>query len=167
MKLRDLTTRAARPNAELFDAPADSIRIARLSPIGARDAWPHSSDTAVEVAPFPAPATEAARRASAEPPRLRFVVERPRGVRFNSRTAEGLLAVVLSVFALVVLVAASSNGDSHHITHRGAPKLTADQQCVAAARRARAAAIAKARRDRGTDAELQDTIPAATPPACP
>jgi hypothetical protein len=167
MKLRELTTRAGQPDTELTDVPADSIRIARLSPIGAPDAGPHSSDIAVEVAPFPAPATEAARRAAAEPPHLRFAVEPPRGARFNTRTAEGLLAVVLSVFALVVLVAASSNGGSHHITHRTAPKLTPEQQCVAAARHARAAAIAKAKRDRGTDAELQDTIPAATPPPCP
>src|SRR5262249_20926370 len=126
-----------------------------------------SSDAVVEVEPYPASTRDAARPADAEPPRLRFVVQQPRGARFNSRTAEGLLAVVLSVFALVVGIAARSNGGSHHITHRAVPKLTPAQECVAAARRARAAAIAKATRDSGTDAELQDTIPAATPPPCP
>lgn len=165
MKLRDLTTTTGRPDAELTDAHADSIRVARLSPIGAPEA-PRAFDAAVEVEPYPAPRGEAECPADGESARLRFVVEPPRGARFNSRAALSLLAAMIFTLVLVVGIAARSNVGSHH-ARRTAPKLTAAQQCVAAARRARAAAIAKARRDRGTDAELQDTIPAATPPPCP
>jgi len=161
MKLRELDTTTGRPGLGLTDPPDESIRVARLPPIGDPDAAPHSPDSGVEIEPYPAPRGDGERQPAAEPPSLRFVTEQPRATRLDSRTALRLIAALITVFVLVVVIAASSGGGGPH-PHKSAVRLTPAQQRAVAAERARAAAIAKARRDRGTDAELQDTVPAAT-----
>jgi hypothetical protein len=142
MELRELTTPTTSAGAELAGVAAESIRIARLPPVG-------EPDQAREPAAAPEPAP------------LRFATEPPRGARLDLRTALCVLATMFSVF--VIVIASSSGAARHRRAHPPVVKLSRAQERVDAARRARAAAIAKARRDRGTDAELQDTIPAATP----
>jgi hypothetical protein len=160
MKLRERPTTTGRPDAELLDSSAESIRIARLPPIAEPDARP---DAAVPVEPYPAPTVEPWRAPVAtELARLRFAPDPPRGMPAGLRRALSAIAAIVLVLVAVVLMS-SANATSHR-SHANAAKLTPAQQRVEAARRARAAAIVKARRDRGTDAELQDTIPAAVPP---
>lgn len=134
MKLRELTTPARRPGPEITEPPADAIRVSRLR---------QPADVS-------------------EPPSLVFATDPPRGGLFAVRGALALAAATVLVLIVVVISAGGSHGGSRHL-HAAAPKLTPAQQRLAAERRARAQAIAKARRDRGTDAELQDTIPAVTP----
>jgi hypothetical protein len=146
----------------LTDPPGESIRVARMPLISDPDAATHSRDLAVEVEPYPAPMGDGEPLPAPAPPSLRFVTEQPRTTRLDLRTSLRLIAAMIPALVLVIVIAASSGGGGHR-PHKSAVRLTPAQQHAVAAERARAAAIAKARRDRGTDAELQDTVPAATP----
>lgn len=143
MKLRELHTTTEQTGLGLADPPEESIRVARLPRAG-------DPDLVLECPPSP------------EPPSLRFVTDEPRAPRLRLRTALGLITAMIAVVVVLIVVASSSGGAADR-PHNTAVKLTPAQQRAVAAQRARAAAIAKAKRDRGTDAELQDTIPAATP----
>jgi hypothetical protein len=93
-----------------------------------------------------------------------FVTEQPRPARVNPRVALVLIVAVIvtaSVWVLIGSITAGSSGGSH----KAVVHLTPAQERAATAARARAAAIAKAKRDRGTDAQWGDTIPGVTPPA--
>lgn len=95
------------------------------------------------------------------PPALAFVAEAPRRASISPRRASALAAI-----AVVAALAWTWLGAGTRASSRGAPRmvrLTPAEQRVAAAARVRAAAIAQAVRDRGTDAALQDTIPALPP----
>jgi hypothetical protein len=94
---------------------------------------------------------------------LTFVTEEPRATLWSLRTALGLIIAIIPILVVAIVIAASSGGGGDRPSHRAAVRLTPAQQRVVALQRARAAAIAKAKRDRGTDAELQDTIPAVAP----
>ncbi len=127
---------AARPP----DFGADSIHVARKSVHGA---------------------TGGATAAPAKPPPLVIVAAEARPTRGNAGAALLLLVVIGTI--LWVLIGSGTTGSSSG-SHRAPVRRTPAEQRAAATVRVRAAAIAQAKRDRGTDAELQDTIPAATPP---
>ncbi len=140
---------------ELDTETTDSIYVARLPPAGA-------SEPAIEVAPHPAYPAGSQPSGIVKPPPLAFVTEEARSRRISSRAA--LLLVILVVMAALswVLIDSSSSGRSTAPpTHRAPVRLTPSQQRAAAAARARAAAIAQLKHDRGTDAQWQDTIPPA------
>jgi hypothetical protein len=103
--------------------------------------------------------------AIAKPPALVMVTEEARPVRIKAGAGLLLLIVVMVAF-LWVLLGSSTTGTPSR-SHKAPVRLTAAERRVAAAGRSRADAIAQAKRDRGTDAELQDTIPALTPPSAP
>ena len=91
-------------------------------------------------------------------------IEEPQaGAHVNWRAVRPALVVVLMA-AFVSVLTDSGTTRSASGSHKPPIELTPAEQRAAAAAQARAAAIAKALHDRGTDAELQDTIPAATPP---
>ncbi len=123
-----------------------------------------ASDLAVETVPeFELGAIRAARLTAApaadvaEP----IVFDTEHGVRRYLRARVALLAVAVAVLAWAAVGSLTGGGSAG--SRPAAVTLTPAQQRTMAARRARAAAIAQAKRDRGTDAELEDTIPAVTP----
>jgi hypothetical protein len=135
-------TDTATADRELVpEPPADSIHVARLSP-----------------------------PVAAKPPTLAFVTEAPRPqrieLRVSRRVAVGALVALVAVLC-VVAVALGTSGDSKRAVHKPAVRLTPAQTRFQAAERARAEAIAQAKRDRGTDAELEDTVPPAPAPPTP
>lgn len=141
MKLNELDTPTTTAADVVPGLEADSIHVARLPQISAGSGA----------------------RAIARPPVLAFVTEEAPRARIGPRAAL-LLAVVVMVAAVLWVVIGSGTTGSSSGAHPARVHLTAAEQRAAAAARTRAAAIAQARRDRGTDALLQDTIPAATSP---
>ncbi len=117
------------------DLDADSIRVERLPREG--------------------------RAGVAEPPALVFVAKEARQRRVGVGVALPLLLAAVTAFLLVQIGSSTTGSPSR--PHPAPVRLTPAEQRAATAARARAAAIAQAKRDRGTDAELEDTIPAATP----
>jgi hypothetical protein len=132
---------SAGPSEVAPDDEAGSSQVHRLS-------WQGRSDDAE-----PSP--------SATPPSLAFVTEEPPRPPVSARAAVQLAVAVVIAAVLWAIGSSISSGPSR--SQRTPVRLTPAEQRASAATRARAAAIAKARRDRGTDAELQDTIPAVTP----
>jgi hypothetical protein len=124
------------------EVDADSIRIARLTP---------------------QPTPSSARSAVARPPAVMFATEQPRPARVNPRAALVMILAVVMIGLVWVLIGSSTAGSSGG-SHKAAVHLTPVQERAAGAARVRAAAIAKAKSDRGTDAQWGDTIPAVTPP---
>jgi hypothetical protein len=92
-----------------------------------------------------------------------FATEQPRPARVNPRAALVMILAVVMIGLVWVLIGSSTAGSSGG-SHKAAVHLTPVQERAAAAARVRAAAIAKAKSDRGTDAQWGDTIPAVTPP---
>lgn len=141
MKLTELEL-PATPAEVVGELDANEIRIARLTP---------------------QPTAGSARSATAKPPAVMFLTDQPRHAPGGPRAALVLIVAVMMIGLAWVLIGTITAGNSSR-SHRAAVHLTAAQQRVAAAARTRAAAIAKAKRDRGTDAQWGDTIPAVTPP---
>lgn len=156
MKLTDVDAPSISPPSSLplgdVDS-SDSIRIARLP--RKRAASQTESPPPLNFDPPPSEAPWIPK-----PPALRFIAARRTHVSVQARAA---LAVVLVMAASVWVLADSETSHRPTRVPKPAVRLSPAGQRVAAAARARAAAIAQAKRDRGTDAELQDTIPAATP----
>ncbi len=140
MKLTELES-PTTPAEAIGELDAESIHIARLTP------QPTPGSAAAEIT---------------KPPAVVFVTDQRRPVRGNPRAALALIAAVIAT-ALVWALIASSTASSSGGSHKAAVHLTPAQQRAAAAARVRAAAIAKATRDRGTDAQWGDTTPGVTP----
>jgi hypothetical protein len=133
----------ATPAEVVRELDADAIHIARLTP---------------QVSASRARSSEVAK-----PPVVTFVTDQPRHTPVNPRAALALIVVMIATGLLWVLIQ-SSTASSSGGSHKAAVHLTPPEQRAVAAARARAAAIAKAKRDRGTDAQWGDTIPAVTSP---
>ncbi len=119
-------------------------------------------DLAVETVPeFELGAIRAARLTAPRPADVAepIVFDTEPGARRFVRARVALVAVAVLVWVLI----GSPTGGGSAGSRPAAVTLTPAQQRTMAARRARAAAIAQAKRDRGTAAELEDTIPAVTP----
>jgi hypothetical protein len=166
VKLREQDTTTSLPRPGLVDSPDDeSIRVWRLSPVEDVEGAVESAGPAVDVERDSAQTDDPqGQPGAAEPPSLTFVALPPRTIGLSMRSTVCVLAAIFSVVLVLVVIGSISGGGSAR-AHKPVVRLTPAQQRAAAAERVRAAAIAKAKRDRGTDAELQDTVPAATPPA--
>jgi hypothetical protein len=114
---------------------------------------PELDASSIKVARLPRPTA----LAPASPPSiLEFATGKSRGGRIDLQTA--LVALVLIAVFVAPAIDAATSGGTHR---RPAPaRPTGPAQHLSAADRARAAAIAQAERDRGTDAYWEDTIPA-------
>jgi hypothetical protein len=148
---------------ELDTQTTDSIYVARLPQAGGAGVAEPAIDaaTAIEIAPHPARPAAGELPVIAKPPALAFVTEEARPRRIDLRLAALLVLVVVMAGLLWVLIDSGPNGRPRATPAHHAPlKLTPNEQRVATAARARAAAIAQLKRDRGTDAQWQDTIPA-------
>jgi hypothetical protein len=150
-----------------LDAPttthvaADSIRVARLP----RPGTAAGAAASAEPAPGPAAAVEIAEAPSiiappalGDPPALVIVVEAARPARIKAGVALALAMVAL-LWVLIDSGTIGASSGTRKVPVRHGPA----QPRAGTAAAVRAAAIAQAKRDRGTDAELQDTIPAPIP----
>jgi hypothetical protein len=157
---RDTLTAPAPVNA-VPPATAAGRRRTASPPAGA-ELVPEVESAEILVARLPQPAVDAgpvtAELAPSAPPPLVFVTEEARGARINSLLAIAALLGVITVFVGVLIASTADSGSSG--SAKPAVRPAAPQGTPA--EHARAAAIAQAKRDRGTDAQWQDTIPAAT-----
>jgi hypothetical protein len=141
MKLTDADTPTATRSRSAVTAPgivpelgADSIRVARLG-----------------------------EQAVAKPAPLAFVAEQPRRAPIDARAVLLVVVAVIAAGLMWVLISSGVSGSSGRAQRAPAQVRRAEGPAASAAR-AWAVAIDKAWRDRGTDAELQDTIPPPTRP---
>jgi hypothetical protein len=141
MNLTDVDKPTATRSRSAVTAPgivpelgADSIRVARLGE---------------QVVAKPAP--------------LAFVAEQPRRSPIDARAVLLLIVAVITAGLMWVLISSGASGSPGRV-QRAPAQLRRAEGPAATAARAWAAAVEKAWRDRGTDAELQDTIPPPAPP---
>jgi hypothetical protein len=140
---------------KLTDADTPTVTLSR-SAIAVPGVVPELGADSIRVARLGA-------QAVAKPAPLAFVAAEPRRAPIDARAVLLLVVAVIAAGLIWVLISSGTSGSSGR-AHSAAAQVRRAEGPAATAARAWAAAIEKAWRDRGTDAELQDTIPPPAPP---